>query len=77
MCIIMRKITGLICACAIYKGCGPSARLQLPPDDFSRNAPGYAVVGGEKADYTFSLHVVSSDLHFHDFMIIVRSVSVE
>ena len=25
--------------CAIYKGCGPSARLELPPDDFSRNAP--------------------------------------
>ena len=35
----MRNITGVICACAIYKGCGPSARLELPPDDFSRNAP--------------------------------------
>ena len=40
MCTIMRKITRLICACAIYKGCGPSARLELPPDNFSRNAPG-------------------------------------
>ena len=26
----------MICAC----GCGPSVRLELPPDDFSRNAPG-------------------------------------
>ena len=42
MCIIVRNITGVICACAIYKGCGPSARLELPPDDFSRNAPDHS-----------------------------------
>ena len=40
MCIIMRNITGVICACAIYKGCCPSPGLELPLDDFSRNAPG-------------------------------------
>ena len=44
MCIIMRNITGVICACAIYKGCGPSVRLELPPDDFSRNAPAEGVL---------------------------------
>ena len=48
MCIIMHKITGLICACATYKGCGPSARLELPPDNFSRNAPGGMVGTGKK-----------------------------
>ena len=40
----MCKITGLICACAIYKGCGTSARLELPPDEFSRNAPAALII---------------------------------
>ena len=44
----MRRITRLIYACAIYKGCGPSTRLELPPDNISRNAP--AVEAHEYAD---------------------------
>ena len=38
-------------ACGIYKGCGPSARLELPgpPDDFSRNVPGNAGWRGDGA----------------------------
>ena len=37
---LLRMYTENVCACAIYKECGPSAQLELPPDDFSRNTPG-------------------------------------
>ena len=41
----MRNLIGVICAYAIYEGCGPYAR-ELPPDDFSRIAPDIISLAG-------------------------------